>query len=99
MSVERNIFSKEIDEVSKLDGTLREGHDGVMDLLLDRFSTVVDRDISALREIPSDFSIYQHFDEYPSGYHYDHLFKPDHDGHLIDYDLNHELIEHPAVHH
>ena len=101
MSVERNIFDKQVDEIEKIEGTLAMGHDGVTDLFMDRFSTVINHDRSAQRDIPSEYYIYQHYEEYPSGYHTDHLYTPDHDGeHLVDHDLNvdhHE--EHPVDHH
>ena len=89
MSVQRKIFEKTIDELEKIDGTLDMGHDGVADLFMDRFSTVIDRDQSAHREIPSEFYMYEHFDSFPSGEHYDYLYTPDFDGdHMLMYDLN-----------
>ena len=57
-SIERNIFEKTVDEISKIEGTLSKDRDDITDLLMDRFSTVIDRDQSALREIPSDYFIY-----------------------------------------
>ena len=44
MSLQRKIFDKTIDEIEKIEGTIDMGHDGVADLFMDRFSTVIDRD-------------------------------------------------------
>ena len=83
-----------MDEIEKIEGTLDMGHDGVADLFMDRFSTVIDRDQSALRDVPSEYYMYEHFDSYPSGEHYDYLYTPDHDGdHMLKYDLNDHHVE------
>jgi len=71
-----------------------------MEALLDKFSTVIDRDRSAMREVPSDLHIYQHYEEYPSGLQVDRMLTPDHEGkHMLEYDLNQEHdLEHSADH-